>query len=88
MGIEVEWGPTEESWAYRQLDVFGILPKVHVDSGQGVILFIRCQRVEFLCQLSARLARPKKANKNCMKFGVGWGGWQCLPAGLAFGTAS
>jgi hypothetical protein len=43
-------------------------------SGQGVILFNRCQRVEFLCKLNTKLARPKKANKNFMTFGVGWGG--------------
>ena len=42
-------------------------------SGQGVVLFIKCQRVEFLCKLRIGMAGQKKANENCMKSAAGWG---------------
>lgn len=84
MGTEMEWFPTEEILVQGQLDIFWVLPLPKVDPGQGVILFIKCQRVEFLCKLKTELAGQKKANKNCMKFGVGWGWVASLPADLAF----
>lgn len=80
----MEWYPTEEIWAHGQLDIFWVLPLPKVYSSQGVILFIKCQRVEFLCKLKTELAGQKKANKNCMKFGVGWGWVASFPADLAF----
>ena len=63
----------QEIWIHGWLDVFWVPFLTKVYPGQGVLLFIRCQRVEFLCKLSTGLAGQEKANKNCMRFGVGWG---------------
>lgn len=71
MCTEMGQFPTKKIGVHGKLDVFWVLPLPNVYSGQGIILFIRCQRVEFLCKLNTRLAGQKAANKNCMNFGVG-----------------
>lgn len=68
-----EWCPTKKIQVHGRLGVFWVISLPKQYSGQGVILFIRCQRVAFLYKLNARLAGQKKANKNCMRFRVGWG---------------
>lgn len=79
------WDGTVPHWGNLSTQTAGCLlnpPPMQANSGQGVMLFIRCQRVEFLCKLNTGLASQKQANKNCMKFGVGWGGWQMSPCWL------
>lgn len=65
-------------------------------SGQGVILFIKCQRVEFLCMLRNGTAGQKKVNENCMKSAAGWGWvaevslltWPLLPERVSWTSTS
>lgn len=69
----MEWCPAKKMWGHGQLDVFWVLPLPKVYSSQELFYLSDARGLNFLCQLNTGLAGQKKANKNCMKFGVGWG---------------
>lgn len=88
MCTEMEWCPTEEIWVHGQLGVFWVIPLPKVYSKYTAKYTPKYTAKKLFYSSDARglnfYAGQRKANKNCMMFGAGWGWVAGDPADLAF----